>query len=189
MTLTPKEQTRLQVLNSPLAECMTLDLAAVQIGVSALAHGHRGRKRPNADTRGCDGRCGSSGPHQVRRGHHNHLSEREGIGRATLRRILVNPGLSSPRRRHAPKHRVRRPSLPSRGRLIQMDGSHHSWLGTRLREGGRPQLLPADPGSLADPRPTYGPLHRPARSLQAHTRIRPHWDADPVQPGHVGTGD
>ena len=63
--MTPKEQTRLQVLNSLLAEHMTLDQAATLMGVStrharrmlaayreqggaAVAHGHRGRKAPNA---------------------------------------------------------------------------------------------------------------------------------------------
>ena len=63
--MTQKEQTRLQVLNSLLAEHMTLDQAATLIGVSprhtrriladyrkrgaaSLAHGHRGRKPANA---------------------------------------------------------------------------------------------------------------------------------------------
>ena len=61
----PKEQTRLQVLNSLLAEHMTLDQAATLMGVSprhtrriladyrkhgaaSLSHGHRGRKPANA---------------------------------------------------------------------------------------------------------------------------------------------
>ena len=59
------------------------------------------------------------------------LSERDGIdiGRTTLRRILVNAGLSSPRRRRPPKHRVRRQRMPREGMLIQLDGSHHPWLG------------------------------------------------------------
>ena len=65
VTLNPKEQARLQVLNSLLAEHMTLDQAATLMGVSprntrrilaayrekgaaAVAHGHRGRKPPNA---------------------------------------------------------------------------------------------------------------------------------------------
>ena len=63
--LTPKEQTRLRVLNSLLAEHMTPDQAAALMGVSprhtrrilttyrgkgaaAVAHGHRGRRAPNA---------------------------------------------------------------------------------------------------------------------------------------------
>ena len=59
------------------------------------------------------------------------LSEREGIdlGRTTLRRILVNAGLASPRGRRPPKHRVRRQRMPREGVLIQLDGSHHRWLG------------------------------------------------------------
>ena len=61
------------------------------------------------------------------------LSEREGIdiGRTTLRRILVNAGLSSPRRRRPPKHRVRRQRMPREGMLIQVDGSRHPWLGNQ----------------------------------------------------------
>ena len=59
------------------------------------------------------------------------LSEREGIdiARTTLRRILANAGLSSPRRRRPPKHGVRRQRMPREGMLIQMDGSYHRWLG------------------------------------------------------------
>ena len=59
------------------------------------------------------------------------LAEREGIdiGRTTLRRILVSAGLNSPRRRHPPKHRVRRQRMPREGMLIQLDGSYHRWLG------------------------------------------------------------
>ena len=62
------------------------------------------------------------------------LSEREGIeiGRSTLRRILVNAGLSSPRQRRPPKHRVRRQRMPREGMLIQMDGGHHPWLGNQV---------------------------------------------------------
>ena len=66
---------------------------------------------------------------------HSHLSEllseRDGIdiGRTTLRRILVNAGLSSPRRRRPPKHRVRCQRMLREGMLVQVDGSHHPWLG------------------------------------------------------------
>ena len=71
------------------------------------------------------------------RTNHTHLSEllseRESIeiGRSTLRRILVNAGLSSPCSRRPPKHRVRRQRMPREGMLIQMDGSHHPWLGNQ----------------------------------------------------------
>ena len=65
VTLTQKEQTRLQVLNSLMADHMTLEQAATLMGVSArhtrrilaayrrdgaaaLAHGNRGRRPANA---------------------------------------------------------------------------------------------------------------------------------------------
>ena len=65
VTLTPKEQSRLQVLNSLVAEQMTLDQAAEVMGVTprharrilaaygergaaALAHGRRGHQPANA---------------------------------------------------------------------------------------------------------------------------------------------
>ncbi len=58
------------------------------------------------------------------------LSEREGIhmGRTTLRRILLDAGLRSSRRRRPPKHRVRRQRMPRAGMLVQLDGSYHQWL-------------------------------------------------------------
>ena len=152
VTLTPKEQTRLQVLNSLLAEYMTLDQAATLMGVSerhtrrilaayreegaaAVAHGHRGRRPPNATPEGVVADVVHLARTRYAGANHTHLSEllgeRDGIdiGRTTLRRILVNAGLSSSRRRRPPKHRVRRQRTPREGMLIQMDGSHHPWLG------------------------------------------------------------
>ena len=153
--MTPKEQTRLQVLNSLLAEHMTLDQAATLVGVSprhtrriltayreegaaAVAHGHRGRKAPNATPEAVVAEVVRLARTRYAGANHTHLSEllreREGIdiGRTTLRRILVNAGLSSPRRRRPPKHRVRRQRMPREGMLIQMDGSHHPWLGDQV---------------------------------------------------------
>ena len=121
---------------------MTLDQAAALMGVSprhtrrilvayqekgaaAVAHGHRGRRPTNAipDAVAADvvhlARTWYAGTN------HSHLSEllseREGIdiGRTTLRRILVNARLSSPRRRRQPKHRVRCQRMPREGMLIQ----------------------------------------------------------------------
>ena len=59
------------------------------------------------------------------------LLEHEGIdiGRNTLRQILTNAGVDSPRRRRPPKRRVRRQRMPREGMLIQIDGSYHRWLG------------------------------------------------------------
>ena len=150
--MTPKEQSRLQVLNSLLAEHMTLDQAATLMGVSprhtrrllasyreggaaAVAHGHRGRRAPNATPTAVAHDVVHLAGTRYSGANHTHLSEllseREGIdiGRTTLRRILVKAGLNSPRLRRPPKHRVRRQRIPREGMLIQLDGSHHPWLG------------------------------------------------------------
>ena len=152
MTLNPKEQARLQVLNSLLDEHMILDQAATLMGVTtrhtrrilaayrdegaaAVAHGHRGRQPPNATPDAVVADVIRLARTKYEGANHTHLSEllseRAGIdiGRTTLRRILVNAGLSSPRRRRPPRHRVRRQRMPRQGMLIQMDGSHHPWLG------------------------------------------------------------
>ena len=152
VTLTQREQTRLQVLNSLMADHMTTEQAATLMGVSArhtrrilaayskegaaaLAHGNRGRRPANAtlDPLATDvvvlARTRYAGVN------HTHLSEllreREGIdiGRNTLRKILTDAGVNSPRRRRPPKHRVRRQRMTREGMLIQIDGSYHRWLG------------------------------------------------------------
>src|SRR5271170_1162840 len=65
------------------------------------------------------------------------LVEREGfsLSRETLRRLLRNNGLGSPRKRRAPAHRQRRLRSAQLGELMQLDGSPHHWL-----EGRGPQL-------------------------------------------------
>ena len=151
VTLTPKEQSRLQVLNSLAEEHMTLDQAAELMGVTsrhtrrilaayrergaaALAHGHRGRRPVNATPEALVVDVAQLARTRYAGVNHTHLAEllaeREGIhiSRTTLRRILLDAGLSSPRRR-PPKHRVRRQRMPREGLLIQMDGSYHPWLG------------------------------------------------------------
>ena len=153
--MTPKEQTRLQVLNSLLAEHMTFDQAATLMGVStrhtrrmlaayrekeaaAIAYGHRGRKAPNATPEVVAYDVVHLALTRYSGANHTHfselLNEREGIdiGGTTLRRILVNAGLKSPRRRRPPKHRVRRQRMPREGMLMQLDVSHHPWLGDQV---------------------------------------------------------
>ena len=152
VTLTQREQARLQVLNSLRAEHMTLDQAATLMGVrtrhtrrilaayreegaAALAHGHRGRRAPNTTSEATRAEVLRLAQTRYPETNHTHLSEllreREGIdiGRTTLRRILVGAGLKSRRRRRPPRHRVRRQRMPREGMLIQVDGSHHRWLG------------------------------------------------------------
>ena len=65
------------------------------------------------------------------------LCEVEGfsLSRETLRRLLRQAGLGSPRKRRAPAHRQRRLRSAREGELVQLDGSPHDWL-----EGRGPQL-------------------------------------------------
>jgi len=58
------------------------------------------------------------------------LAEQEGIAlsRSSVRRILLEAGIKSPRRRRPPKHRSRRERYPREGMLLQTDGSRHDWL-------------------------------------------------------------
>lgn len=131
VTLTQKEQPRLQVLNSPLAEQISTAQAATLMGVSArhtgrilaayreegaaaLAHGNRGRRPANATPDSVIAEVVHLAGTRHQGTNHAHLSElpseREGIeiGRITLRRVLVGAGLVSPSRRRPPTHRIRR---------------------------------------------------------------------------------
>ena len=150
--MTQQEQARLQVLNNLLAGYMTTEQAATLMGVSArhtrrmlaayredgaaaLAHGNRGRRPANATPNALATDVIRLARSRYAGVNHTHLSEllreREGIdiGRDTLRKILTNAGVNSPRRRRPPKHRVRRQRMPREGMLIQVDGSYHRWLG------------------------------------------------------------
>ena len=142
----------LQALNSLLAGHMTIEQASTLMGVSirhawrilaayrkegaaALAHGHRGRRAPNAILEATKAAVLHLARTRYAGTNHTHMSEllreHEGIDitRSTLRRLLVSAGESSPRGRRPPKHRVRRQRMPREGMLIQIDGSHHRWLG------------------------------------------------------------
>ena len=104
-------------------------------GAAAIAHGNRGRSPANATPSTLAIEAVRLARTRYAGVNHTHLSEllreREGIdiGRDTLRRILTNAGVNSPRRRRPPKHRVRRQRMPREGMLIQVDGSYHRWLG------------------------------------------------------------
>ena len=115
VTLTQKEQARLQVLNSLLAEHMTLDQAATLMGVTtrhtrrvlaayrergaaAVAPGHRGRRPANATPDAVVASVVRLAPTGYAGANHTHLgellSERDGIdiGRTTLRAYWSTPG-------------------------------------------------------------------------------------------------
>ena len=150
-----RELARLHVLNNVLEYRIPISQAAEILGVSerharrilgayrrdgaaALAHGNRGRRPHNAVLDSQAAAVVRLASAEYAGTNHTHLTEllreREGIdlSRPTVRRILVKAGIGSPRRRRSQQHRVRRQRMPQEGMLVQIDGSHHRWLG----EGG-----------------------------------------------------
>ena len=137
VTLTQKEQTRLQVLNSVLADQVPVCQAAEVLGVSerhmrrilaayrkegaaALAHGNRGRRPANTTTETKMTYVVQLARTRYAGTNHTHLTEllmdREGIdlSRSTVRRILVSAGVDSPRRRRPPIYPVAPSPTPFR---------------------------------------------------------------------------
>ena len=154
LTLTIKEQNRLQILNEVLERHWLMREAAKVMGVSerqgwrilaayrkegaaALAHGNRGRTPANSTPLAIQERVTALAKERYSGVNHTHLAEllceREGITipRSTLRRILIKAGLSSPRRGRYVRHRYRRQRMPQEGMLLQLDGSSHAWLESR----------------------------------------------------------
>jgi len=110
-------------------------------GAAALAHGNRGRWPTNATSVATRDLVIELARTRYQGFNHTHLTEllaeREAVslGRSTVGRILAGAGLTSPRRRRPPRHRVRRERMPQEGMLVQIDGSIHDWL-----EGRGPRL-------------------------------------------------
>jgi transposase len=103
-------------------------------GEAALAHANRGRPSPRrlpAPARRSILRLART-TYAGFNDHHlcEKLCEVEGfsLSRETLRRLLRQAGLGSPRKRRAPTHRQRRLRSAYEGELVQLDGSPHDWL-------------------------------------------------------------
>jgi len=149
--LNKREQKRLMVLNKVNSREIKVEEAATIIslsmrqtwrllaayrkeGAAALAHGNRGRKPPNAITEDLKQEVRELATTRYGGFNHQHftelLSEREGIflSRSSVRNILLESGVRSPRKRRPPKHRHRRERYPQEGMLLQIDGSPHDWL-------------------------------------------------------------
>lgn len=154
LTLSQKEQARIQVLNKVLEKRIEVGEAAVIMnlskrqawrilagyrkkGVAAVVHGNRGREPVNAIRKEVKERVKELAEGRYERVNHSHLTEllaeREGISlcRSTVRRILGNAGMKSPREHRAPLHRSRRERYGQEGMLLQADGSSHAWLEKR----------------------------------------------------------
>src|SRR3990172_373437 len=159
LTLSQKEQARLQALNRVLEGKLKIKEAALTMGVSerhawrllatyraegaaGLAHGNRGRAPVGKTSREVESKVVELAEGRYKGFNHCHLTdmlaEQEYLpmSRSTIRRILKRHGLTSPRHRRAPKHRSRRERYPQEGMLLQIDGSDHDWL-----EGRGPHLV------------------------------------------------
>jgi transposase len=151
VTLNKKEQRRLMVLNhvekgsmKSREAAVVLDLSLRQVrrllssyrrkGAEGLAHGNRGKKPANVVDSSIQERIMKLAASTYAGFNTQHLTEKltesEGIGvsRSTVRRILINGGVSRPRKRRPRKHRSRRQRYQQQGMLVQMDGSYHDWL-------------------------------------------------------------
>lgn len=154
LRLNGKEQARSQVFNRVLGGQITVleaaglvDLSERQTrrilaayreeGVAALAHGNRGRQPINALSGELKAKVIGLARTEYAGCNYQFLSElldeRDGIAisRASVRRILLDEGIASPRTHRAAKHRKRRERYPQEGMLLQIDGSRHRWLEDR----------------------------------------------------------
>ena len=135
LTLSTKEQSRLQILNGVLERYWSMKEAVPLLGVSerqgwrllaayrregarGLVHKNRGRVPPNATPETIRQQVVALAQERYGGVNHTHLTEllaeREGVmlSRPTVRRLLTRAGLSSPRQRRLPRHRCRRQRMP-----------------------------------------------------------------------------
>lgn len=159
VTLNLKEEKRLQSINMIERRGLSGKQGARVIGISlrhfrrllaayrkegaaALAHGNRGRRPAHALDETIKARVLTLAKSRYLGFNTQHfteaLSEREGIdlSRSSVRRILLEAGIRSPRKRRPPKHRSRRERFDREGILLQIDASHHDWL-----EGRGPKMV------------------------------------------------
>ncbi len=158
VTLTVKEQKRLQVIvaleagrvsGREAAEVLGVSLRHVwrlaaafrEEGAAGLAHGNRGREPANKTPPAIRERVIQLAEERYADYNDSHVTEKlaqeHGIhlSRPTVRRLRRSIGQGSPRKRRAPCHRRRRERYSQCGMLVQVDGSPHDWL-----EGRGPYL-------------------------------------------------
>src|SRR5260370_3873011 len=95
---------------------------------AALAHANRGRPSPRRLPASVRETIVALARSKYAGFNDHHLAETLqevgglNLSRATVRRILRQQGLGSPRQRTAPAHRQRRPRVAREGELVQLDG-------------------------------------------------------------------
>jgi transposase len=103
--------------------------------LTSLPHGNRGRRPAHALPEDLRQEVLALTREQYQDYNNHHLQEvlaqdhRLFLSVSSLRRLRLQAGLPSPRKRRAPKHRSRRPRQPQAGMMLQVDGSAHPWLG------------------------------------------------------------
>jgi len=154
VTLNRKEQKRLMVLSAVGEGRLGVEEAAVGLwlsirhvrrllarfrkeGAAGVAHGNRGKRPHNKLDDSVRARVTQLAESRYAGMNTQHLTETldesEGLSfsRSTIRRVLLEAGIRSPRIRRAPRHRTRRERRSQQGMLLQMDGSPHDWLEDR----------------------------------------------------------
>jgi transposase len=158
VTLNTKEQRRLMILNQVGSGLLSSEQAAGLLGISerqvrrlrrayaekgaaALAHGNRGRQPPNAVAAAIRQQVVELARARYPGFNQQHLTEMLAeheqlvLSRPTVRRILLEAGIRSPRRHTPRRAHQRRDRFPRAGMLLQIDASRHDWL-----EGRGPYL-------------------------------------------------
>jgi transposase len=152
VTLSPRQQQRLQVLTRLVAGQCTTSEAAQLLGVSerqlwrlkaafqqqgavALVHGNAGRTTPWRLTDEVRDRVRALVATQYADCNDSHIAELLArdhdlfLSRASVRRILREGGSPAPHPRRPAQHRRRRDRFAQAGMLLQIDGSPHAWFG------------------------------------------------------------
>jgi transposase len=158
VTVNHQEQRRVIILTQVVSGALTVAGAAERLslserqtkrllagwrreGVTALAHGNRGRQPTHAVSEEVRQRIVVLATGKYLGFNQQHLTEQLGEGegivlsRSSVRRILAAAGVGSPRKRRSPTHRSRRERRGQAGSLVQIDASPHDWL-----EGRGPRL-------------------------------------------------
>lgn len=151
LTLNRKEQNRVIVMNQVETNQLGMRQAATVLkiserqawriladyrreGAGGLAHGNRERKPVNALTEELRQQVIELAGGKYKGFNHTHLTEKLTeiedlhLSRSSVRNLLLQNGIRSPRKRRPPSHRSRRERYPQEGMLLQTDGSKHYWL-------------------------------------------------------------
>jgi transposase len=151
LTLNRKEQNRVIILNQVLSKQLEIVQAAALLqiserqawrlladyrreGAGGLAHGNRERRPVNKLSEELRRQVVELASGKYKGFNHTHLTEKLTeieqlqLSRSSIRTLLMQNGLRSPRKRRSPRHRSRRERYPQEGMLLQTDGSEHDWL-------------------------------------------------------------